>query len=89
MRLRIGVVSLIPTPLHLDESTEENGPIKEIEVSTVRQEPYTLPEKFLWSDIDIHVEAQLAELHTLLGENYVEDDACTFRFAYSPEFLQW
>lgn len=32
---------------------------------------------------------QVSELYTLLNENYVEDDDCTFRFDYSKPFLQW
>ena len=35
----------------------------------------------------IHV--QVAELHELLRENYVEDEDNMFRFSYSKEFLRW
>lgn len=71
------------------ETSGECNAIEDVDVKTIRNEPYTLPEQFLWSDIDIQDEAQLAELYTLLGENYVEDDENMFRFAYSPQFLQW
>jgi len=33
--------------------------------------------------------SQLTELYELLSANYVEDDAASFRFKYSAEFLQW
>lgn len=32
---------------------------------------------------------QIHEVHTLLTENYVEDDDAMFRFRYSKEFLLW
>lgn len=34
-------------------------------------------------------EAALTELYSLLAENYVEDDECSFRFNYSAPFLKW
>ncbi|GMR42076.1 hypothetical protein PMAYCL1PPCAC_12271 [Pristionchus mayeri] len=55
----------------------------------LRQEPYSLPKGFEWSDIDITDDAQLHEVYTLLNENYVEDDDNMFRFDYSKNFLQW
>ncbi len=36
-----------------------------------------------------HTHTQVAELYTLLSENYVEDDDNLFRFDYSREFLRW
>jgi len=77
------------TEIDLGETSGECRAIEDVDVKTVRAEPYTLPEQFLWSDIDIQNENQLEELYTLLGENYVEDDENMFRFAYSPQFLQW
>lgn len=61
-----------------------NKPINEI-----RQEPYTMPNGFEWSNVNIHNNEQLIELYTLLTNNYVEDDDALFRFDYSPEFLLW
>lgn len=48
-----------------------------------------MPPGFEWSVIDIRDDAQIAEMYTLLTENYVEDDDCTFRFDYSVNFLRW
>ncbi|ETN83870.1 Myristoyl-CoA:protein N-myristoyltransferase domain protein [Necator americanus] len=55
----------------------------------IRHEPYSLPESFVWSDVDLNDEKQLQELYTLLTENYVEDDDNMFRFDYSAAFLKW
>jgi glycylpeptide N-tetradecanoyltransferase len=32
---------------------------------------------------------ELKEVYELLTANYVEDDAATFRFRYTAEFLEW
>ncbi|VDL84378.1 unnamed protein product [Nippostrongylus brasiliensis] len=55
----------------------------------IRHEPYSLPDSFVWSDVDLNDEHQLQELYTLLTENYVEDDDNMFRFDYSAAFLKW
>uniref|UniRef100_A0A1I7WPB0 glycylpeptide N-tetradecanoyltransferase n=1 Tax=Heterorhabditis bacteriophora TaxID=37862 RepID=A0A1I7WPB0_HETBA len=64
----------------------------------IRQESYSLPDSFIWSDINVDDDAQLqvcyfflcqSELYTLLTENYVEDDDNMFRFDYSAAFLKW
>ena len=66
------------------------GPITpNLPPSEVRQEPYSMPKGFVWSDIDVQDEAQRLELYTLLSNNYVEDDDASFRFDYSEEFLLW
>lgn len=58
-------------------------------MSKVRKEPYTLPEPYGWSDVDLNADDQLEELYTLLTENYVEDDENMFRFDYGKNFLKW
>ncbi|KAG5681210.1 hypothetical protein PVAND_010666 [Polypedilum vanderplanki] len=58
-------------------------------ISEIKQEPYALPEGFIWETLDITNEVILKELYTLLNENYVEDDDAMFRFDYQPEFLKW
>jgi glycylpeptide N-tetradecanoyltransferase len=74
----------------LDEKVTDNTYIDPpLEKSQIRQEPYTLPAPYVWSDLDILDDAQLSELYTLLTENYVEDDENMFRFDYSKAFLQW
>lgn len=55
----------------------------------IRPEPYTLPDAFKWSDVDLDNPEQLTELYTLLTENYVEDEDNMFRFDYSADFLTW
>jgi glycylpeptide N-tetradecanoyltransferase len=61
-----------------------NKPIEEI-----REEPYTMPTGFEWSNVDVHNADDIQELYQLLANNYVEDDDALFRFDYSPEFLLW
>ncbi|GMT18138.1 hypothetical protein PFISCL1PPCAC_9435 [Pristionchus fissidentatus] len=78
-----------PVP-KFDEEVVGNEAIEaDIPIPNLRQEPYSLPDAFEWSDIDINDEKELAEVYTLLAENYVEDDDNMFRFDYSPQFLQW
>ncbi|XP_043911055.1 glycylpeptide N-tetradecanoyltransferase 1 [Protopterus annectens] len=55
----------------------------------IRQEPYSLPQGFMWDALDLGDSYVLKELYTLLNENYVEDDDNMFRFDYSPDFLLW
>lgn len=78
-----------PVP-KLDEDIIECGCIEEDKaVEQLRQEPYTLPQGFVWDTLDISDAKVLKELYTLLNENYVEDDDNMFRFDYSPDFLLW
>lgn len=58
-------------------------------ISEIRQDPYPLPDGFVWETLDLNNEIVLRELYTLLNENYVEDDDAMFRFDYQPEFLRW
>lgn len=62
-------------------------PIKTI--AEIKQDPYSLPEGFIWETLELANEDVLKELYTLLNENYVEDDDAMFRFDYQPEFLRW
>lgn len=74
----------------LDEVVTENTFIEAaIDKTEVRAEPYSLPDLFYWSDVDILNIDELTELYNLLAENYVEDDDNMFRFDYKPEFLEW
>ncbi|WKX98917.1 hypothetical protein Q1695_014082 [Nippostrongylus brasiliensis] len=73
-----------------DKPTTENSFIEpDLPPEKIRHEPYSLPESFVWSDVDLNDEHQLQELYTLLTENYVEDDDNMFRFDYSAAFLKW
>lgn len=60
-----------------------------LETNQLRREPYSLPEPFIWSEVDILNDNELDELYKLLTENYVEDDENMFRFDYSRQFLRW
>ena len=57
---------------------QESGPL-EPDKEEVREEPYSLPDKFMWDEVDVMDEAQITELYVLLNENYVEDDDNMFR----------
>ncbi|KAL7976945.1 hypothetical protein Chor_008894 [Crotalus horridus] len=76
-----------PVP-KLGEVVNTHGPV-EPDKDNIRQEPYTLPQGFMWDALDLGDRGVLKELYTLLNENYVEDDDNMFRFDYSPEFLLW
>lgn len=58
-------------------------------IAEIKQDPYALPEGFVWETLDLVDAEVLKELYTLLNENYVEDDDAMFRFDYQPEFLRW
>ena len=61
-----------------DERVEESGPM-EPDKEEVREEPYSLSDKFMWDEVDLTDESQITELYELLNENYVEDDDNMFR----------
>ena len=65
-----------------------NEPI-EPDNTSVRAEPYSLPADFQWDTLNLDDPLVLAELYSLLSENYVEDDDAMFRFDYPPNFLKW
>ncbi|KAL7069987.1 hypothetical protein ACQ4LE_010792 [Meloidogyne hapla] len=72
--------------MKVEENTFIEAPL---EVEKIRKEPYSLPEPFSWSEVDLLSNDQLDELYTLLNENYVEDDENMFRFDYGRNFLKW
>ncbi|XP_028326106.1 glycylpeptide N-tetradecanoyltransferase 2 [Gouania willdenowi] len=76
-----------PVP-KLNEVVTSHGAI-EADKENIRQEPYSLPQGFMWDTLDLSNADVLKELYTLLNENYVEDDDNMFRFDYSPSFLKW
>lgn len=71
-------------PANVNCAIEENIPLDK-----VRAEPFSLPNGFRWSNVDLNDEEQLNELYSLLTKNYVEDDDSMFRFDYSAPFLKW
>ncbi|KAM3592207.1 uncharacterized protein V6R79_014737 [Siganus canaliculatus] len=76
-----------PVP-RFDDAVVTHGPILAGETS-VRKQPYSLPQGFSWDTLDLSNPAVLKELSTLLNENYMEEDDNTIRFDFSPEYLQW
>lgn len=69
---------------------DKEGPIdSEKTVADVAKEPRKLLSNFEWCTIDIDKKEELEELYSLLYNNYVEDDDNSFRFQYSPQFLEW
>lgn len=72
------------------ETALEEGPIEEAKPkSEIKPAEYSLPNGYEWYLIDVNDEKDLKDTYKLLSQNYVEDDDCTFRFDYSPEFLSW
>jgi len=77
-----------PVP-KFDEPVTEEGPIEIKKVEDIATEPLPLLKEFEWADLDINKESDHEEVFKLLYENYVEDADSTFRFKYTPEFLNW
>jgi glycylpeptide N-tetradecanoyltransferase len=67
----------------------QDGPIKEIEIDKVDKNPSPMYPGFEWVTMDLEDEKQLEEVYDLLTNHYVEDKDATFRFRYSPSFLNW
>jgi glycylpeptide N-tetradecanoyltransferase len=67
----------------------KDGPIKEIKAEEVEKNPSPLYPGFEWVTMDLEDEKQLNEVYELLTNHYVEDKDATFRFKYSPSFLNW
>ncbi|XP_052468213.1 glycylpeptide N-tetradecanoyltransferase 1b isoform X2 [Carassius gibelio] len=76
-----------PVP-KIDEKVTSHGPI-ESERPSVREEPFSLPQEFIWDTLNLDNQEQLRELCVLLNENYTEEDDNTLRLHYSPQFLLW
>jgi glycylpeptide N-tetradecanoyltransferase len=78
-----------PVP-KFDESIDAEGPIDSSKtIADIPAEPSPLPTGFEWSTIDINKQEEVKEVYDLLYHNYIEDDDATFRFKYSPAFLDW
>lgn len=55
----------------------------------IRQEPVELHKDFRWVTVNLSDPNELKEVYELLTHHYVEDLDATFRFDYSPEFIEW
>ena len=70
-----------PVP-KFNENFEEHGTIDALKtVEDVRPDPYPMPDGFTWSSLNVNDSTHRKEIYTLLYENYVEDDDCTFRYS--------
>jgi glycylpeptide N-tetradecanoyltransferase len=67
----------------------QDGPIKEIDIEKVDKNTLPMYPGFEWVTMDLEDEKQLEEVYDLLTNHYVEDKDATFRFRYSPSFLNW
>lgn len=72
-----------------DKDKIKDGPIKEIDIEKVDKNPSPMYPGFEWVTMDLEDEKQLEEVYDLLTNHYVEDKDATFRFRYSPSFLNW
>ncbi|GJN88755.1 hypothetical protein Rhopal_001723-T1 [Rhodotorula paludigena] len=80
-----------PVP-QLDTKEDElrEGPLEpDKKAEEVQQEPVKLHHDFKWVTVDLNDPAQLKEVYNLLTHHYVEDLDASFRFDYSPEFIEW
>jgi len=85
----VAVYEKQPMP-HGERGEHPEGPIvPDVPRDEIRQEPYTMPAGFVWSDVDVQNDGERLELYNLLAGNYVEDDDALFRFDYSHQFLLW
>lgn len=81
-----------PVPSFDEMANKDNikdGPIKEIDIEKVDKNPSPMYPGFEWVTMDLEQEKQLEEVYELLTNHYVEDKDATFRFKYSPSFLNW
>lgn len=81
-----------PVPSFDEMASKEripDGPIKEIDIERVDKNPSPMYPGFEWVTMDLEDTKQLDEVYELLTNHYVEDKDATFRFKYSPSFLNW
>ncbi|KAF1942142.1 glycylpeptide N-tetradecanoyltransferas-like protein [Clathrospora elynae] len=81
-----------PVPSFDEMATKEkimDGPIREIKIEDVDKTPSPMYPGFEWVTMDLEDAKQLDEVYELLTNHYVEDKDATFRFKYSPSFLNW
>lgn len=73
-----------------EKKIEKEGPIDhEKTVDDVPKDARKLLDSFEWSKIDIEDKSQVEEFYDLLYNNYIEDSDESFRFQYTPQFLEW
>ncbi|KAK9369900.1 acyl-CoA N-acyltransferase [Lipomyces kononenkoae] len=73
-----------------DERIDDEGPIESSKTpDDIPDSPYPLLKEFEWDTMDLTNPDVIKEIFDLLYANYVEDSDSTFRFNYSPRFLDW
>ncbi|GAA5822610.1 hypothetical protein JCM11251_004315 [Rhodosporidiobolus azoricus] len=78
------------TSLETKEDDIREGPIEaDKPVSEIPQDPVPLHKDFEWVTVNLSDAAELKEVYELLTHHYVEDQDASFRFDYSPEFIEW
>jgi len=76
--------------VQLNEKPAEIGAITIVEdIEQIPKEPYPLVPGFQWCVVNTQNEEEKLELYEFLRKHYVVHPQNTFRFAYSPEFLDW
>lgn len=66
------------------------GPLEpDTPADLVPKDPVALHKDFAWCTVDLNDPVQLKEVYELLTHHYVEDQDASFRFDYSPEFIEW
>ncbi|GAA5861642.1 hypothetical protein JCM8547_000692 [Rhodosporidiobolus lusitaniae] len=79
------VVSLETKPDDIRE-----GPLEaDKPLSSIPTSPIALHKDFEWVTVNLSDPGELKEVYELLTHHYVEDQDASFRFDYSPEFIEW
>lgn len=65
------------------------GPLEIRNIDDIKQNPYKLPDGFVWDILDWENDITIEEAYILLRDNYVASDDEVFRFDYSRDFLKW
>jgi glycylpeptide N-tetradecanoyltransferase len=79
----------VPSFDEMAQKKIKDGPIQEVNMDEVDKNPSPMYPGFEWVTMDLEDEKQLDEVYELLTNHYVEDKDATFRFRYSPSFLNW
>ena len=80
-----------PVPKYREfiRSDAVQGELEKKEIQDVKTTPYSLPDSFEWSVVNLGNEKELTEVYEFLKDNYVEDNSGTYRFRYTSAFIKW
>jgi glycylpeptide N-tetradecanoyltransferase len=76
-----------PIDTNTKNADKEDKPIEIVKIEDVRKDPYSLPEGFEWSNINLSNDLDIKEFCDFLNENYLEEQ--NLKFAYSIESIKW